>query len=192
MPQRGNIFRLGCYYHVYNRGRSGEVIFHNDANYEYCLRLVKKNLTRYEVEMIAYCLMPNHYHFLLRQGSTTPISKFISSTFISYVQALNKQLERSGPLFDGRYKHVIVDNEDYLIHLCRYIHLNPVKAGLVTHPDDWPFSNYLDWINKREGTLKKGKFIKDRFLTVDEYQKFVNDLRCEEEYKLLLEKYVFD
>jgi putative transposase len=129
MPRRGDVFLEGNYYHIYNRGLNGEAIFIVEENYLYCLQLVKRNLTRYDVRLIAYCLMPNHYHFLLRQESAIPLTKFISSTFISYVQALNKQIRRTGPLFEGRFKHKLVDKEEYIIHLCRYIHLNPVNAG---------------------------------------------------------------
>jgi putative transposase len=118
--------------------------------------------------------------------------KFINSTFISYVQALNKELKRSGPLFDGRYKHVLVDREEYILHLCRYIHLNSVKAGLVSKPEDWPFSNYLEWINRQSGTLKDETFIKERFPISGEYEEFVNECQLGEETRLLIGDYLLD
>jgi REP element-mobilizing transposase RayT len=192
MPRRGDVFLERNFYHIYNRGRSGEIIFHNEANYEYCLKLIKRNLHRYNVGMIAYCLMPNHYHFLLRQNSTIPLTKFISSIFISYVQALNKQLKSSGPLFEGRYKHVLVDKEEYIVHLCRYIHMNPIQAGIVSRPEDWPYSNYLEWINLRDGSLKDEDFINERFQDKCEYQAFVNDLQIEEDSRKLISKYIMD
>jgi putative transposase len=101
MPRRGDVFLQGNYYHIYDRGINGEAIFLAKANYVYCLTLIKRNLSRYKAKLIAYCLMPNHYHFLLRQKSSIPLMKFINATFISYVQALNKQLGRSGLLFKG-------------------------------------------------------------------------------------------
>jgi putative transposase len=192
MPRRGDVFLQGNYYHIYNRGLNGEVIFLAKANYVYCLKIIKRNLSRYKVKLIAYCLMPNHYHFLLRQESTIPLMKFINSTFISYVQALNKELKRSGPLFDGRYKHVLVDREEYILHLCRYIHLNSVKAGLVSKPEDWPFSNYLEWINRQSGTLKDETFIKERFPISGEYEEFVNECQLGEETRLLIGDYLLD
>jgi len=192
MPRRGEVFHQGYYYHIYNRGLNGKQIFYSDANYLYCLKLIKRNLSRYKARLIAYCLMPNHYHFLLRQESNIPLMKFINATFISYVQALNKQLKRSGPLFEGRYKHVLVDKEEYVVHLCRYIHLNPVKAGLVTSPEEWPFSNYLEWVNLRAGTIKDDDFIGERFNKPKDYQGFVNYLMQDEERDVLINKYLLE
>jgi REP element-mobilizing transposase RayT len=116
-------------------------------------------MKKYKVDMLAYCLMPNHYHFLLKQLSTASLSQFIASVFNPYIQVINRQAGRRGPLFAGRFKDVLVDRDEYLIHLCRYIHLNPVEAGLVEHPEEWPFTNYLEWIGEREGTLQDREFI---------------------------------
>jgi REP element-mobilizing transposase RayT len=163
MPQRGEVFAAGEYYHIYNRGAGRNSIFFTPANYEYCLRLVKRCLTQYAVTIIAYCLMPNHYHFLLRQDSDLLLSKFIGVLFNAYAQAVNKQQARSGSLFEGRFRHKHIEREEYLIHLCRYIHLNPVKAQLVQRPEDWPYSNYVDWIGLRSGALKDQTFIHAHF-----------------------------
>jgi REP element-mobilizing transposase RayT len=130
------VFAKGFYYHVYNRGAGRGLLFFNPGNYEYCLRLVKRYSERYGVAVIAYCLMPNHYHFLLRQETDEPLSRFINVLFNAYVQAVSRQQERTGTLFEGRFHHVWVDREEYLVHLCRYVHLNPVKAELVSLPED--------------------------------------------------------
>ena len=115
--------------------------------------------------MIAYCLMPNHYHFLLRQETEVPLSKFISLLFNAYVQPVNRQQGRRGTLFERRFKHVWVDLEEYLVHLYRDIHLNPWKAKLVSQLEDWPYSNYLEWIGQRAETLQDQTFRRDRFPT---------------------------
>jgi putative transposase len=175
MPYRGDVFVPDHYYHIYNRGAGKEPIFFNPGNYEYLLRLIKKYRRQYGVAVIAYCLMPNHYHFLLRQESEHPLSKFINVLFNAYVQAVNRQQGRKGALFEGRFRHVWVEREDYLIHLCRYIHLNPVKANLVSDPGDWPYSNYPEWLGQRGGTLKDETFIRARFPTPEAYQQFVAD-----------------
>jgi len=192
MPYRGDVFAAGHYYHIYNRGAGRGLLFFNPGNYEYCLRLVKKHHESYGVALIAYCLMPNHYHFLLRQESDQPLSKFINVLFNAYVQAVNKQQQRSGTLFEGRFRHVWVDREEYLMHLCRYIHLNPVKASLVSKPEDWPYSNYLEWIGQRAGTLKDKVFIRSRFPMSESYHSFVADWQSEEISRDLIEKYVWD
>lgn len=192
MPYRGDVFRKGQYYHLYNRGAGANLLFFNPANYEYCVRLIKRYHQRYGAAMIAYCLMPNHYHFLLRQESDEPLSKFIGVLFNAYVQAVNREQERSGTLLEGRFRHVWVDREEYLIHLCRYIHRNPVKAKLVIRPDDWPYSNYLEWIGQRSGSLQDETLIRDRFATPEAYQAFVADYRDEERVLQQIQKYVWD
>ncbi len=84
----------------------------------------------YGVGILAYCLMPNHYHLLLRQETDRPFSDWIQQVFNGYVQAVNKELGRAGTLFQGRAKHVLVETNEQLVHVVRYIHLNPVKARL--------------------------------------------------------------
>lgn len=175
MPYRGDVFRPGHYYHLYNRGVGGTIIFFNPGNYEYCLQLIGGYSRRHGASVIAHCLMPNHYHLLIRQETDTPLSTFIRVLFNSYVQAVNKQQGRKGPLFEGRFRHVWVDREEYLIHVCRYIHLNPVRARLVKTPEEWKYSNYLECIGERAGTLKDDSFIRDRFPAAGTYRSFVTE-----------------
>jgi putative transposase len=153
MPYRNAEFTQGQYYHVYNRGAGKSKIFYTEDNYRYLLELMRRYLGKYGISVIAYCLMPNHYHFLLLQLTDMPISKFINVLFNAYVQALNLQQSRTGTLFEGRFKHVCVDEWKYLSHLCRYIHRNPVKAGLVIAPEDWAYSNFREWVGLRNSLL---------------------------------------
>lgn len=192
MPNRSDEFAPGHYYHIYNRGVGKGLIFFNPGNYEYCLRLIKRYYQRYGVSVIAYCMMPNHYHFFLRQETDQPLSLFIRVLFNAYVQALNRQQNRKGTLFEGRFRHVLVDRDEYLLHLCRYIHLNPVKAYLVSRPEDWPYSNYLDWIGQRPGTLKDEALIRNFFPAVETYRQFVCDYQDEQKARELIQKYIWD
>jgi REP element-mobilizing transposase RayT len=105
MPYRGDTFVSGQYYHIYNRGAGKGKIFFNDGDYEYLLRLVTKYYQQYGATIIVYCLMPNHYHFLLRQETDQPLSRFVNVLFNAYFQALNLQQGRSGTLFEGRFRH---------------------------------------------------------------------------------------
>ena len=107
----------GHYYHVYNRGCNREQIFVNADNYVFLTRRAKTFLTDYPLKVIAYCLMPNHYHFLLRPEEDSVLSRFIQRLFNSYTQAFNKQQKRSGTLFQGRAKSILVDTEEYIIYL---------------------------------------------------------------------------
>ncbi|MBU0491847.1 MAG: transposase [Chloroflexi bacterium] len=192
MPYRGDVFAPGHYYHVYNRGAGKSLLFFNPGNYEHCLRLVKQYSQTYRVAVIAYCLMPNHYHFLLRQETDEPLSRFINVLFNAYVQAMNRQQGRSGTLFEGRFRHVWVDREEYLVYLCRYIHLNPVAAGLVSQPGDWPYSNYLEWVGQRVGTLKDEAFIRERFPAPEAYRLFVADRQDEVKTRSRIDRYGWD
>ena len=192
MPYRGDTFTAGQYYHIYNRGVGKGKIFFNGGNYEYLLRLVKQYYQKHGATVIAYCLMPNHYHFLLRQETDEPLSKFIGVLFNAYVQALNLQQERTGALFESCFKHKCVDKWEYLIMLCRYIHLNPVKARLVSCPEDWAYSNYREWIGWRDGALVDKIFMQDHFLGAAEYVKFVNDVEDEKKSYEKIRKYMFD
>ena len=192
MPRRENKFSTGHYYHIYNRGANRERIFFNAENYLYLLKLAKKYCQKYQIGIIAYCLMPNHYHFLLRQDGETSIGHFIGVLFNAYAQAVNKQNGRTGALFEGRFKDVHVDNEGYLLHLCRYIHGNPVKAGLVTTLEEWPYSNYLEWLDERPGTLIDVQFVDDFFPNRTDYREFVLDyLRGIDDLPPDIEQYLF-
>lgn len=180
------------YYHIYNRGCNKEKIFFNEGNYHYLLDKMKSSLREYGVNMIAYCLMPNHYHFLVQQTTEKPLSAWLHKIFVGYTQAVNKQQQRSGTLFEGRPKHIPIENDDYLIHLMWYIHSNPVEAGLVSMHSKWPFSNYLDCVGKRNGTMVDKDLIRQRFGSLPEYEKFVSSYQIEKLIEEKFRKYLFD
>jgi REP element-mobilizing transposase RayT len=175
MVRRKVRFLEGHYYHVYNRGANKEKIFRDGENYRFLLSWVKRYSIQFEISVIAYCLLPNHYHFLLRQDGLESISIFIQRIFNRYTKAFNKIHQRTGTLFEGPYKAIGIDNNEYLIHLCRYIHRNPLEAGLITDLLDWPYSNYLEWVGVRSGTLIDQQFVLEHFVNVEEYKRFVLD-----------------
>ena len=175
MARRKTRFQAGHYYHVYNRGVNQDSIFREDENYRFLLSRVKSYSIKFDIAVIAYCLMPNHYHFLLLQKGSESISTFVQRTFNSYTKAFNKSFQRIGTLFEGPFKSINVDNDNYLIHLCRYIHRNPLEAELVNDLDDWPYSNYMEWVGKRSGTLFDEQFVSEHFASSEEYERFVLD-----------------
>ncbi len=192
MPYRDDVFRRGQYYHIYNRGVGKRAIFFNPGNYEHFVRLLGRYHGRSRTTVIAYCLMPNHYHLLLRQEADEALSRFIGVLFNAYVQAVNRQQGRRGPLFEGRFRHAHVDREEYLVHLCRYIHLNPVQARLAKAPERWQYSDYLDWIGQRPGTLTDVTFIRDHFGAPDSYRSFVNAYADQTQALDEIRKYLLD
>jgi len=173
MPTRTLRFVSSHYYHIYNRGAGRQSIFSNDENYLYVVRLLKKVAAECQVTVIAYCLLPNHYHWLLRQDSDTPASKVPTRVFGSYSQAFNRVNGRTGTLFEGRFKAILVESDEYLHHLCRYIHANPVRHAIAGDLELWPYSNYLEWLGKRNGTLIDRAFVQAHFGTAANYQKYV-------------------
>jgi REP element-mobilizing transposase RayT len=166
-------WQTGMYYHIYNRGAHKVSIFREEANYLFALSKIKEYSKTNQISVIAYCLMPNHYHFLLRQDEEEPAGNLPQSVFNSYTKAYNKRYEHSGTLFEGRFRAKGIQTKSHLFHLCRYIHGNPVKDGIVADPADWPYSNYLEWIGERDGTLLDREFIKTQFEDAGEYRKFL-------------------
>jgi putative transposase len=175
MARRKVSFLPGHYYHIYNRGANREQIFRNEENYVFLLRKIKSYASELSITIIAYCMMPNHYHFLVRQEAETPLCQFIQAVFNSYTKAFNKAFGRSGTLFEGPFQAIHIEQESHLLHLCRYIHRNPLDAGLVTDPGEWPFSNYLEWIGRRTGSLVDRNFVQEHFPSSERYGNFVND-----------------
>ncbi len=154
MPRRKTDFRPGRYYHLYNRGCDRQNIFFERDNYLHFLRQVRRYLVEQTIHVIAYCLMPNHYHFLihLREDNLSELMGLLS---LAYTKAINQRWQRCGPLFQGPFQAIHVDRREYLLNLSRYIHLNPVKAGLVQWAEDWEFSSYQDYVELRRGKLPK-------------------------------------
>lgn len=192
MAKRKVTFSRGCHYHVYNRGSNRQLIFRERENYLFLLKRFGKHALEMSITVVAYCLMPNHYHFLLRQDGDVSISDLMQAIFNSYSKAFNKMYKRSGTLFEGPFKSIHVDKENYLIHLCRYIHRNPLEAGLVNNLEVWPFSNYLEWVGGRDGKLVDRDFLNAYFRTAEDYIEFVKDLDDAERVKPKIKKYLFE
>jgi len=191
MARRNILFIPNNYYHVYNRGAHKNYIFRNDADYLFLLKYVKKELERCAITVIAYCLMDNHYHFLLRQDGDIEISKFMQAVFNVYTKAFNTKYKHSGTLFEGSFKAIRVERDEYLLHLCRYIHRNPLEAGLVVKPEQWHYSNYAEFIGKRNGTLVDTSFVKENFGSPEEYEEFVMKYVPPEKTQKELRHYLF-
>ena len=139
------------------------------------LKLLRMNNFYGEITLLAYCLMPNHFHLILKESSGHSISELMLSLQTSYSKAINKRTHRVGHLFQGTFKDKCIGKTEYLVHLSRYIHLNPTLAGLVDLPEDWEFSSYRDYIGLRQGTLVEKETILSEFDDAGSYRKFVMD-----------------
>ncbi|MDJ1171277.1 transposase [Roseofilum sp. BLCC_M154] len=175
MPYRQVQFQQGCYYHIYNRGNNRQAIFFETDNYLYFLRQFRHYFIEPQVlDVLAYCLMPNHYHFLVYLNQAD-FSQHMQRFTLSYTKAMNRRYERVGSLFQGRFQAILVDNDRYLAHLTRYIHLNPVEANLVESAEDWPYSSYPEYLQVRGGTLPQCERVTSLFESVDAYRQFVEE-----------------
>ena len=190
MPTFRPEYLAGHYYHLYNRGAHQVSIFREEDNYYFVLRKMQAYCRSLSLTPIAYCLLPNHYHFLIRQDGEHRAGLLPQRVFNSYSKAYNKRYGHSGTLFEGNYRAVAVESESYLLHLCRYIHANPVIHGLVEDVADWPYSNYLEWIGEREGTLLDREFVRAHFPTPDSYREFVADYLAQRRLPEELEAYL--
>jgi REP element-mobilizing transposase RayT len=173
MHPRRPVYAPGNFYHLYNRGAHRESIFREDENYLFVLKRIKKALRENRLSLIAYCLLPNHYHFLTRQDEEIPAGALPQNVFNSYSKAYNKRYGHSGTLFEGPYKVIYVEGRGHLLHLCRYIHANPVKHGIVYRVEEWPYSNYLEWVGERNGTIIDLEFVRDCFGSAEQYRQYV-------------------
>ncbi|MEO0533955.1 MAG: transposase [Cyanobacteria bacterium P01_A01_bin.123] len=172
MPRRKTTFEPGRYYHLYNRGNNRQNIFFERDNYLFFLRQLRCYLVEDTLHVIAYCLMPNHYHLLvyLRKENLSARMGLLS---LSYTKAMNQRHERCGALFQGPFQAIQVDQKAYLLNLSRYIHLNPVKAELVERAEDWEFSSYPDYVELRRGTLPRFAEVRRHVGTAQDYEAFV-------------------
>ena len=137
----------GAFYHVFSRGNAGEHVFKGDADKKKFLQYLAKDVERFSIILHTYCIMSNHYHLLI-ETPLPNLSVAIQWLNISYAAYYNKRHQRSGHIFQGRYKSILIDKDDYIKQLSRYIHLNPVRAKLVSKPLDYQWSSYSAFIEK--------------------------------------------
>ncbi|HVZ11767.1 MAG TPA: transposase [Patescibacteria group bacterium] len=195
MPTRIVPLVNGEYYHVFNRGVARMPIFLTNRDYErfkntftyykyphkfakFSVSFSKDELIKSSeniIEIVSYCLMPNHFHFLLKQTKDNGIMNFIRMTTISYAKYFNIKRKRKGPLFEGQFKVVHVESNEQLLHLSRYIHLNPIVSHVINDLDLFKWSSYLEYLQKTSEVICANEIILDQFKSIDSYEKFVLD-----------------
>lgn len=195
MPAKNTVrtFYADSYYHVYNRGVNRQPTFVDDDDYRVFLNLLKRYLSEKpelhpkngiyptyhdKVELLAYCLMPNHFHLLLYQLDENGVALLLKAVTTSYGMYFNKKYRRVGPVFQGRFRASSIHKDAYLHHVSRYIHLNPPKYKL------WLYSSLPYYIgNHRSEWLKPGRILELFDNDANKYDEFVQDY--EEQKKLL-------
>ena len=171
----------GAYYHILNRGNAGERIFVSHRDKEKFLEYLEKAVQRFSITVHTYCLMGNHYHLLIETPQAN-LSAAIQWLNVSYATYFNRKRHRRGHLFHGRFKAFLVDADEYLQQLSRYIHLNPVRAKMVSNPSDYKWSSYPVFIKKAkrpawlETRFVLGAFSSKQKYAIRCYKSFVEDV----------------
>lgn len=225
MPGRNIPLVLNQIYHVLNRGVASQPVFFDKRNYQRATETIfyyqnkdlplnysaflelstqrrKEILERLKekrnflVEIIAFCLMPNHFHFLLKQIRENGISVFMSNFSNSYTRYLNTNRKRIGPLLQGKFKAVRVETDEQLLHLSRYIHLNPYSSYILKGLEElkiYPYSSLPEFLNSQKTDFCQKEIVLSHFKNPLHYKKFVFDQadyqrRLEEIKHLILEE----
>ncbi len=187
-------------HHIYNRGNGKRDIFLDADDYNFFLYRLKENLfptlkmpiegsvfnnshTPYKrktlpsgaFSLLAYCLMPNHFHLLIQQNSLLPVSKLLAKVCTSYSKYFNKKYDNIGGVFQDQFKAVLVVSDTQLLWLSAYIHQNPVIAGIIKKIEDYQWSSYLDLVGLRQGSLCDKSFFVKMVGSKNSYKKFVDE-----------------
>lgn len=205
MVSRPRSFDVNFYYHIYNRGVEKRTVFETDRDYQRFLDTLRyylhdqkisftlfqrlteekkriyleanpQDLSTRRVHLVAHCLIPNHFHLLLKGVRYDGITLFLSDISNSHTRYFNIKYERVGRLFQGPFKSKEISDEGSLLQVSRYIHLNPLLAGLAEKPEDYPYSSYQTWIGERKSSLLSLGLISSWLKTfggAEEYKKFV-------------------
>lgn len=185
----------GGVYHIYNRGNRKANIFHGNRDYIRYLDRLSEYKQKHNVSIFAYCLMPNHIHLLARQNGPEPLSVFIQKLHTAYSMYYNKKYETVGHVFQDRSFFKIVSKDEYLMHLSRYIHLNPRK--LVDKLPSYKWSSYPSYISlKPTDGITENKFILGMFKRKnqqmeDAIRSYIEFIRAQNEDKDILDKLTF-
>ena len=145
MPRPLRIEYEDAYYHVMNRGRGRQKIFHSEDYFEVFLDTLSQAHQRFGIQILCYCLMDNHYHLLVKTPEAN-LGRAMRHINGLYTQRYNRLKKTDGPLFRGRYKAICVEEDSYQLQVSRYIHRNPLTARLVNTPEDYPWSSYRYYV----------------------------------------------
>jgi putative transposase len=190
------------FFHIYNRGNNRELLFMEHENYKFFLKLFSKHLSPI-LEIFAYCLLPNHFHFLVqikdfekiiefrkkKYEDNTLVEKYLSQKFSNffnaYAKSFNNYFKRHGSLFQERFGRIKIDSEEYFSELVRYIHLNPVKHAISDSYDNYLYSSYRSMISTKPTKLMRNEVL-EWFGGQDGFVKFHLDDYVEGNIKDLL------
>lgn len=173
-------------YHIIFRGISRQNIFEEESDYEKLKEIIVKVKEETKMKLYAYCFMSNHVHLFIKEEHMGQISKIMTKILSHYATWYNIKYLRTGTLFGSRYKSEPVEDEKYYMGLTRYIHQNPLKAGMIEHISEYPYSSYREYVGEQE--LVDTKFLldmlsEDREKAIKQFKE-LNEVEEEEEYEI--------
>ena len=208
-------------YHIYSRSIAKYIVFNNSSDFDRMHKLISlyrfkdfcykysqfddflkltqttiindyKKLNKYLVKIVAYCIMPTHIHFVLKQETDNGITKFVGKVFNGYSKYFNTRHSRIGPLWSSRFKNILIKNDEQMLHLTRYIHLNPSSADFVKNPEDWQYSSYNEYLKNVEPTESICDFKDILDINPSQYKKFVKDRKNYQREISQIKNLIFD
>lgn len=207
MARRKIILATGETYHIFNRSVHGIPIFRGKRDFEIFMEsamfylqlnpparfsIYRTNREKFPLKLdqslvtvVNYCLMPNHFHFTLRQEQEAGIRKFIQRVSNSFAHYFSVKYKNRGPVFEGNFKAVRVETDEQLLHLSRYIHLNPTTVYLVERPEEYPYSSYHLYLGTVNSPFVNPSIVLHQFSSPKKYQEFV---LAQKDYQRSLEK----
>ncbi len=196
MARKKRVWYPGAIYHLMGRGNRHQKIYGDEEDFQVFISLIKAVMVKYPFDIHSFCLMTNHYHFLL-ETKVDEVWKIMKYLVQNYTQYYNCKYRCDGHLFQGRYRSCLVEDDAYFLHTSRYIHLNPVKANMVAHPEDYKWSSYqtligmkdlsfvtrdrvLSYFNKPENHAYR-LFVEESIEGVETYEKSIQESMKEDE-----------
>jgi REP element-mobilizing transposase RayT len=186
----------GAYFHIYNRGNRKEDIFLEESDFRFFILRLRQYLfpdlkdkarlnllPKDSFSLICYCLMPNHFHLILRQNSDIPTSKLLLRVCTSYSRYFNKKYDKVGHIFQDQFKQLMIGNDNYLKWLSCYIHQNPKVAGIVKSLEHYRWSSYNNFIGKEVSNICDKEIILSYFKNNKDFKDFT-----ESSYKIISNK----
>ena len=179
MARKPRLHLSGGLYHVMLRGNNGQNIFFDNSDREYLESLVSEGVKRFDHKILAYCWMSNHIHLAI-EVNIIPLSKIIQNLSFRYTRYINKKNKQVGHLFQGRYKAILVEKDNYLLELVRYIHLNPLRAKIVSELNEYQWSSHHLYLGKEQCSwIQPNKALsmlsKNKLIAVKKYVQFLKE-----------------
>jgi len=171
MPERIVPLTPDNYFHIFNRGVNKGLVFFSERNYRFFIDRMQAYLQP-NSEILAFCLMPNHFHLLVKVVHNQFAKESLHPFLLSYAKAINREQDRVGPLFQGRFQAFLIEDENYLLDCVKYIHLNPVNAYLSKTPSQWKYSSYSTYLGNSYYTFVDTSIVLSYFSSLSDFREF--------------------